>query len=79
MICHFPMIHNEAIENGTIRIGIAGAVGRMGQMLVREVCRRDALKLTAALVAPQSTEEGMDLGDLVQGHRQQGIQATSDI
>lgn len=46
----------------TVRIGIAGAAGRMGRMLAAEVLRTPGTALVAGLDAPGS--EGQDLGTI---------------
>jgi 4-hydroxy-tetrahydrodipicolinate reductase len=45
-----------------MKIAIAGAAGRMGQMLIREIARTDGCSLTAALESPGSNALGTDAG-----------------
>jgi 4-hydroxy-tetrahydrodipicolinate reductase len=46
-----------------MKIAIAGAAGRMGQMLIREIARTDGCSLAAALEGPGSKALGTDAGD----------------
>ena len=55
-----------------IHIAIVGAAGRMGTQLLEEAAKLDALKVSAAIVAPQSEHVGQPLGP-------QGLIATSDL
>jgi 4-hydroxy-tetrahydrodipicolinate reductase len=45
-----------------MKIAIAGAAGRMGQMLIREIARTDGCSLAAALEGPGSNALGTDAG-----------------
>ena len=47
------------------RIAVAGASGRMGQMLIQAVCASEDLQLAAALDLPTSTLLGKDAGHLL--------------
>jgi len=47
-----------------IRIGIAGAAGRMGKMLLEAVSLSENGKLAAATVEPGSTLIGADAGEM---------------
>jgi len=50
----------------TVRIGIAGAAGRMGRMLAETISRREALcQLTVAIERPGSSLIGADVGELL--------------
>jgi 4-hydroxy-tetrahydrodipicolinate reductase len=46
-----------------IKIGIAGAAGRMGKMLISEVVRTNAATLSAATVMQNDPARGMDAGE----------------
>jgi 4-hydroxy-tetrahydrodipicolinate reductase len=61
----------------SMRIGIAGAGGRMGRLLVAEVLRHKEARLTAGGVRPGSPLDSSDLGRL-SGGEPLGIIATSD-
>jgi 4-hydroxy-tetrahydrodipicolinate reductase len=45
-----------------MKIAIAGAAGRMGQMLIREIARTDGCSLAAALEGPGNNALGSDAG-----------------
>src|SRR5260370_35871922 len=45
-----------------MKIAIAGAAGRMGQMLIREIARTEGCSLAAALEGPGSNALGTDAG-----------------
>ena len=45
-----------------MKIAIAGAAGRMGQMLIREIARTEGASLAAALEGPGSNALGQDAG-----------------
>src|SRR6185503_15734090 len=47
-----------------MKIAIAGAAGRMGQMLIREIERTDGCSLSAALEGPGSKAVGSETGGL---------------
>lgn len=47
-----------------VRIGIAGAAGRMGTALIRETCATAGCRLVAACERPGSPAVGRDVGDL---------------
>lgn len=51
----------------TIRIGIAGAAGRMGRLLAAEVLRQPEAKLAAASVRAGAATEGTDVGRILGG------------
>ncbi|RDV38707.1 4-hydroxy-tetrahydrodipicolinate reductase [Bradymonadaceae bacterium TMQ3] len=55
-----------------IEIAIVGAAGRMGTQLLQEAASLDTLKISAAIVAPQSAHIGQALGP-------EGIIATDDL
>ncbi|MCC6471679.1 MAG: 4-hydroxy-tetrahydrodipicolinate reductase [Alphaproteobacteria bacterium] len=59
------------------RIGVAGAAGRMGQMLVRAIATTDGAKLTGGVEAPGSAALGRDLGE-VAGIGAQGAKITAE-
>jgi 4-hydroxy-tetrahydrodipicolinate reductase len=46
------------------RIGVAGAAGRMGQMLVRAIATTEGAQLAGGIEAPGSTALGKDLGEV---------------
>lgn len=48
----------------TTRIGITGAAGRMGKMLIEAVGLAGGVQLTAAIERPESTLVGVDSGEL---------------
>ena len=48
----------------TIRIGLPGAGGRMGGMLVSEIARADDLSLVVATDRAGSTHIGLDAGEM---------------
>ncbi len=50
---------------GAIRVAVAGASGRMGQMLVEAVSRADDLQLSGALDVPSSAAIGREAGALL--------------
>jgi len=50
-----------------MRIGIVGAGGRMGQMLVREVLGTEGVELVGAIDVPESPAHGHDAGLLARG------------
>ena len=45
-----------------MKIAVAGAAGRMGQMLIREIARTEGAVLAAALEGPNSSALGSDAG-----------------
>ena len=47
-----------------IKVGVAGAAGRMGRTLVDAISAADGLTLSSALERPESTHLGMDAGEL---------------
>ncbi|MBM3548670.1 MAG: 4-hydroxy-tetrahydrodipicolinate reductase [Alphaproteobacteria bacterium] len=49
---------------GEVSIGIVGAAGRMGQMLVRQIGETQGAKLVAASEAPNGPTVGKDAGEL---------------
>jgi 4-hydroxy-tetrahydrodipicolinate reductase len=61
----------------TLKIGIAGAAGRMGRILVQAVAGSPDAALAGALVRPGSAHEGHDIGEIA-GLGALGIAATSD-
>lgn len=60
-----------------MRIGIVGAAGRMGQMLVREVAATPGCTLAGGTERPGSANLGRDLGTLA-GLEPLGVAATDD-
>jgi 4-hydroxy-tetrahydrodipicolinate reductase len=46
------------------KIGVVGAAGRMGRMLVREVAATEGCRLAGAVEAPGSPEIGRDAGEI---------------
>lgn len=50
--------------NKNMKIGIAGAAGRMGRMLVAEVLRTPKIELSGATVIENDPNRGMDAGEL---------------
>ena len=65
-----------------MKIAIAGAAGRMGQMLVREIARTEGATLAGALEGPGSTMLGREAGEVAgvgTSHRSiKGIKIVSD-
>ncbi|WP_330926561.1 4-hydroxy-tetrahydrodipicolinate reductase [Candidatus Sororendozoicomonas aggregata] len=51
-----------------IKVGIAGAAGRMGRMLVEAIAADDKTVLSAAIVSPGSSLLGVDAGELAGGN-----------
>jgi len=60
-----------------VRIGITGAAGRMGRMLIRQVVDSDGAVLAAALERPGSEWLGQDAGALI-GAAPLGVALTDD-
>lgn len=60
-----------------MRLGIAGASGRMGRMLVREIAATEGAVLAAATEAPNSPAIGKDAGELA-GVAHAGVAIGSD-
>ncbi len=60
----------------TIKLGIFGANGRMGRVLVEAISQDDAVLLQLALVRDNSNWLGIDVGELA-GTGKNGIEATS--
>lgn len=60
-----------------VRIGITGAAGRMGRMLIRQVVECDEAVLAAALERPGSELIGQDAGSLI-GAGPLGVALTDD-
>ena len=52
----------EPTGGGLLRVAVAGASGRMGQMLIDALAEADDMCLTAALERPDSTTIGLDTG-----------------
>ena len=50
---------------GRIRVGVNGATGRMGRLVVAEVLGAEDLELVAAVTRPGSAPVGLDAGTLV--------------
>src|SRR6516165_1862875 len=53
------LAHPRGIE---MKIAIAGAAGRMGQMLIAEIARTEGCSLASALEGPGSNKLGTDAG-----------------
>ncbi|MFS2006982.1 4-hydroxy-tetrahydrodipicolinate reductase [Duganella sp. CT11-25] len=62
----------------TMRLVVAGAAGRMGRMLIRQIVETDGLGLHAALVRPGSPWLGQDAGTLA-GLAPAGVPASDDV
>jgi len=60
-----------------LKIVVAGASGRMGRALVREISQGQGMKLVGALEAEGNPELGMDAGSLA-GQQPNGIKLTAD-
>jgi 4-hydroxy-tetrahydrodipicolinate reductase len=60
-----------------MKIAIAGAAGRMGQMLVREIARTPGCSLAGAIEASGSNALGRDAGE-VAGAGNKGVKITAD-
>ncbi|MEM8572233.1 MAG: 4-hydroxy-tetrahydrodipicolinate reductase [Pseudomonadota bacterium] len=63
--------------NEPVRIGVVGASGRMGQMLVRAVNEAPEAQLSGATVEPGHAWTGKDLGTAMGGAKI-GVQVTDD-
>ncbi|MCY7295797.1 4-hydroxy-tetrahydrodipicolinate reductase [Alteromonas sp. a30] len=48
----------------TVKLGIFGANGRMGRVLVEAISQDEDTQLTAAIVRPNSSVKGIDVGEL---------------
>jgi len=62
----------------TIRIGITGAAGRMGRILIEAIGLADGLTLAAAVERPESTLLGADSGEL-SGQGKNGVTVVSSL
>ena len=62
-----------------VRVGIAGAAGRMGRTLVELVRASESLKLGAALEHPSSAALGQDAGVLAGGGPAAGVSISADL
>ena len=62
----------------SVKVGIAGAAGRMGRTLIEAVVNAGGLELTAAIESADSPFLGVDAGDLA-GSGQQGVSVAGDI
>lgn len=60
------------------KIGVIGAAGRMGRMLVQAVNMAEGARLVAAVEHPQSTLIGVDVGEVV-GLGQLGVNIVGDL
>jgi 4-hydroxy-tetrahydrodipicolinate reductase len=60
-----------------LKIVVAGASGRMGRALVREISQAQGVKLVGALEAEGNPELGMDAGSLA-GQQPNGVKLTAD-
>jgi 4-hydroxy-tetrahydrodipicolinate reductase len=47
-----------------MKIGVVGATGRMGQMLVRQIHQTDGCTLVGAVNRPTAAERGKDIGEI---------------
>jgi 4-hydroxy-tetrahydrodipicolinate reductase len=65
-----------------MKIAVAGAAGRMGQMLIREIARTEGASLSGALEGPGSTMLGREAGEVAGvGNRHpsfKGVKIVSD-
>ena len=61
-----------------VAIGVAGVSGRMGRMLVREICTTSGVRLAAASEAPEHDCIGGDTGEIV-GLDPLGITVSEDV
>jgi 4-hydroxy-tetrahydrodipicolinate reductase len=61
-----------------IKVGVGGAAGRMGSLIVRGVLESEDLNLVGALEAKEHPFIGRDIGEAI-GKIPQGIKITSDI
>ncbi len=61
-----------------VRIALLGASGRMGRTVLAIAATDPAVRITAALVAPESRAAGQDTGELAGGPRS-GLALTSDL
>ena len=72
---------SSASETGatgmTVRVGIAGAGGRMGQALIEATLDADDLTLAAAIDLPRSADIGADAGERC--GRSTGVRIVSDV
>ena len=63
----------------TVRIGVTGAAGRMGRMLAEAIAASDTpARRTAAIVRPESTLLGADMGELLGGEAS-GVVISADL
>lgn len=62
----------------TVKVGVTGAVGRMGKMLVEAVQGNPDAQLAAAVVLPDSTLIGADIGEVV-GLDKIGVTIVGDL
>lgn len=62
----------------TTRIGITGAAGRMGRILVEAIANAEGLELTAAVERPDSSLIGSDAGELA-GLGRNGVVVSADL
>ncbi|EED36182.1 dihydrodipicolinate reductase [Luminiphilus syltensis NOR5-1B] len=63
----------------TTRVGILGAAGRMGKMLIEAIAESpDSVVLAAALERPESTLQGADAGELI-GSGAIGVVVSADL
>jgi len=63
----------------SVRVGVTGAAGRMGRMLIEAIIdSSESLVLGAAIERPGSTLIGADAGELV-GRETNGVRVTSDL
>lgn len=60
-----------------LRIGVAGASGKMGQLLIQEVCRHPEVRLAAAIDLAHSPLIGQDAGSRLGVLT--GVQVSSDL
>ncbi len=63
----------------TVRLGVTGAAGRMGRMLIETICdSSDDVKLTLAIERPGSSLIGADAGELI-GRDSMGVAISDDL
>src|SRR5438045_2417693 len=64
-------------QGNDMKIAIAGAAGRMGQMLIRQIAGTPGCSLAGALEGPSSNAIGRDAGE-VAGVGSKGVKIVSD-
>ncbi len=48
-----------------IKVAVTGACGRMGSGIIKNILQQDDMDLVAAIEAPQSPQEGKDIGEAI--------------